>query len=109
MRDKWDVSAFGWGAEFLQMADRRGAVMTRGYVTPGEAGLIVFLVLMAAFIIVLVIGAGKNADDQYIDRESDMCVIRVTAPCGDSDICRYSTSVPCAEIESLIKNAGGRR
>ena len=81
--------------------------MTRGYVTPGEAGLIVFLVLMAAFIIALVIGAGKNADDQYIDRESDMCVIRVTAPCGDDDICRYKTSVPCAELEALVKASKG--
>lgn len=81
--------------------------MTRGYVTSGEAGLIVFLVLMAAFIIALVIGAGKNADDQYIDRESDMCVIRVTAPCGDDDICRYKTSVPCAELDALVKASKG--
>lgn len=83
--------------------------MNRGYVTPGEAGLIVFLSLIMAFIIALLIGADKNADAQHIDREHNMCVIRVTAPCGDSDICRYSTSVPCAEIESLIKNAGGRK
>lgn len=84
-------------------------MMTRGYVTPGEAGLIVFLVLMAAFIIALLIGAGKNADDQYIDnmvRESDMCVIRVTAPCGD-DICRYKASVPCAEVDALVKKSKG--
>lgn len=83
--------------------------MTRGYVTPGEAGLIVFLVLMAAFIIALLIGAGKNADDQYIDnmvRESDICVIRVTAPCGD-DICRYKASVPCAELDALVKKSKG--
>ncbi len=83
--------------------------MTRGYVTPGEAGLIVFLVLTAVFIIALLIGAGKNADDQYIDnmvRESDMCVIRVTAPCGD-DICRYKASVPCAEVDVLIKKSKG--
>lgn len=83
--------------------------MTRGYVTPGEAGLMVFLVLMAAFIIALLIGAGKNADDQYIDnmvRESDMCVIRVTAPCGD-DICRYKASVPCAEVDALVKASRG--
>ena len=80
-------------------------MMNRGYVTSGEAGLIVFLVLMATFIVALLIGAGKNADDQYIDnmaRESDMCVIRVTAPCGD-DICRYKASVPCDELEALIR------
>ena len=92
--------------------------MNRGYVTQGEVGLIVF---MAAMIIVFVISAckfaflidlidaGKNADDQYIDnmvRESDMCVIRVTAPCGD-DICRYRTSVPCAELNALIKTSKG--
>ena len=79
-------------------------MMNRGYVTSGEAGLVVFLVLTAAFIIALLIGAGKNADDQYIDnmvRESDMCVIRVTAPCGD-DICRYKASVPCNELKALI-------
>lgn len=78
--------------------------MNRGYVTPGEAGLIVFLVLM---VIALVICAGKNADDQLIDRESDMCVIRVTAPCGDDDICRYKTSVPCAELDALVKASKG--
>lgn len=80
--------------------------MNRGYVTSGEAGLIVFLVLMATFIVALLIGAGKNADDQYIDnmvRESDMCVIRVTAPCGDDDICRYTASVPCDELKALIR------
>lgn len=80
-------------------------MINRGYVTPGEAGLIVFLVLTAAFIIALLIGAGKNADDQYIDnmvRESDMCVIRVEAPCGD-DTCRYQASVPCDELEALIR------
>ena len=81
--------------------------MNRGYVTSGAAGLIVFLVLMAAFIVALLIGAGKNADDQYIDRESDMCVIRVTAPCGDDDICRYKTSVPCAELDALVKTSKG--
>lgn len=88
---------------------KRMTVMTRGYVTPGEAGLIVFLGLVALFIIALLIGAGKNADDQYIDnmvRESDMCVIRVTAPCGD-DICRYKASVPCAEVDALVKKSKG--
>ena len=80
-------------------------MMNRGYVTSGEAGLIVFLVLMATFIVALLIGAGKNADDQYIDnmgREPNMCVIRVEAPCGD-DICRYKASVPCDELEALIR------
>ncbi len=85
-------------------------MMTRGYVTPGEAGLIVFLVLMAAFIVALLISTGKNADDQrdaqYIDREYDMCVIRVTAPCGD-DICRYKASVSCAEVDALVKASRG--
>lgn len=80
-------------------------MINRGYITAGEAGLIVFLVLTAVFIIGLLITAGKNADDQYIDnmvRESDMCVIRVEAPCGD-DICRYKASVPCDELEALIR------
>ena len=80
-------------------------MMNRGYITAGEAGLIVFFVLTAAFIIALLIGAGKNADEQYIDNmvmESDMCVIRVTAPCGN-DICRYKASVPCDELEALIR------
>ena len=83
-------------------------MISRGYITAGEAGLIVFLVLMAVFIIGLLITAGKNADDQYrdIDRdrymEPNMCVIRVTAPCGD-DICRYTASVPCDELEALIR------
>lgn len=80
-------------------------MINRGYITAGEAGLIVFLVLTAVFIIALLIGASKNADDQYIDnmvRESDMCVIRVESPCGD-DICRYKASVPCDELEALIR------
>lgn len=88
----------------------RIVMMTRGYVTPGEAGLIVFLSLVALFIIALLIGTGKNADDQYIDNmvgESDMCVIRVTAPCGD-DICRYKASIPCAEVDVLIKTSKGK-
>lgn len=86
---------------------KRMTVMTRGYVTPGEAGLIVFLVLTAVFIIALLIGAGKNADDQLIDRESNMCVVRVTAPCGDDGICRYMKRVPCAELDALIKKSKG--
>lgn len=84
--------------------------MNRGYVTAGEAGLIVFLVLVAAFIVALLIGAGKNADAQYINnkvRESGMCVISVTAPCGDDDICRYMASVPCAELDALVKASKG--
>ena len=85
--------------------------MTRGYVTPGEAGLIVFLVGMAVFVIALLLSAGKNADDhgggnyadeQHIYREPNMCVIRVEAPCGD-DICRYKASVLCDELEALIR------
>ena len=83
--------------------------MNRGYVTSGEAGLIVFLSLTALFVIALLICADKNAAAQHIDREYDMCVISVTAPCEEDDICRYKASVPCAEIESLIKNAGGRK
>ena len=80
-------------------------IRNRGYITAGEAGLIVFLVLTAVFIIALLIGASKNADDQYIDnmvREPNMCIIRVEAPCGD-DICRYKASVPCDELEALIR------
>ena len=80
----------------------------RGYITAGEAGLIVFLILTAGIAVVVIalwLSAGKNADEQYIDnmvRESDMCVIRVEAPCGD-DICRYKASVPCDELEALIR------
>lgn len=88
--------------------------MNRGYVTVGKACLIVFLLLTALLLaefkwlmITHVVGAGKNADDQYIDRQSDMCVIRVTAPCGDDDICRYKTSVPCAELDALVKTSKG--
>lgn len=81
-------------------------MINRGYITAGEAGLIVFLAGMAVFVIAIWLSAGKNADDQYIDnmvRESDMCAIRVTAPCGDNDICRYKASVPCDELEALIR------
>ena len=80
-------------------------MINRGYITAGEAGLIVFLAGMAVFVIALWLSAGKNADEQYIDnmvRESDMCVIRVTAPCGD-ETCRYKASVPCDELEALIR------
>ena len=81
-------------------------MISRGYITAGEAGLIVFLAGMAVFVIAIWLSAGKNADDQYIDnmvREPNMCVIRVTAPCGDNDICRYKASVPCDELEALIR------
>lgn len=81
--------------------------MNRGYVTSGEAGLIVFLVLMAVFIIALLIDAGKNADAQHIDREHNMCVIRVTVSCRDNDICRYKTSVPCADLDTLPNASKG--
>ena len=75
---------------------------TRGYVTAGEAGLIVFLVGMAVLSIAVWADYGKRADAQYIYREPNMCVIRVEAPCGD-DICRYKASVPCDELEALLK------
>lgn len=81
--------------------------MTRGYVTAGEAVLIVYLGFIVVLVIALLIGAGKNADDMHIDRESDMCAIRVTAPCGDNDICRYKASVPCAELDALVKASKG--
>lgn len=88
--------------------------MNRGYVTAGEAGLIVFLVGMAVFIIAVLADYSKRADAQYIDRESDiidresdMCAIRVTAPCGDDDICRYTASVPCSELDALVKASKG--
>lgn len=82
--------------------------MNRGYVTSGAAGLIVFLSLTALFVIALLISADKNAAARHIDREYDinMCVIRVTAPCGD-DICRYKASVPCAELDALVKKSKG--
>lgn len=81
--------------------------MIKGYVTSGAAGLIVFLSLTALFVIFLLICADKNADARHIDREYDMCVISVTAPCGDDDICRYKTSVPCAELDALVKASKG--
>lgn len=83
--------------------------MNRGYVTPGEAGLIVFIVgiVLGTALITTADYYTKDADDQYIDRKSDMCVIRVTAPCGNDDICRYKTSVPCAELDVLVKASKG--
>ena len=77
-------------------------MINRGYVTAGEAGLIVFLVGMAVLSIAVWADYGKRADAQYIYREPNMCVIRVEAPCGD-DICRYKASVPCDELEALIR------
>ena len=77
---------------------------TRGYVTAGEAGLIVFI--MGTVLITALFFAeyyySQKADVQHIDRESDLCVIRVEASCGDN-ICRYKTSVPCDELETLIR------
>ena len=78
-------------------------MINRGYITAGEAGLIVFLVGMAVLSIAILIGVGKSADEQHIYREPNMCAIRVTAPCGDNDICRYKASVPCDELEALIR------
>ena len=51
--------------------------MNRGYVTAGEAGLIVYLVGMAVFVIALLLSAGKNADDHgggnYADEQHIEC------------------------------------
>ena len=86
--------------------------MTRGYVTPGEAGLIVFItgsVIGTALITTLFFAEyyySQKADVRHIDREHNMCEIRVTAPCGD-DICRYKASVPCAEVDVLVKKSKG--
>ena len=79
-------------------------MISRGYITAGEAGLIVFImgtVLITALFFTEYYYSQK-ADVQHIDRESDLCVIRVEAPCGD-DICRYKASVPCDELEALIR------
>lgn len=87
-------------------------MMTRGYVTPGEAGLIVFIagsVIGTALITAAFFAEyyySQKADAQHIDREPNMCEIRVTAPCGD-DICRYKASVPCAEVDALVKKSKG--
>lgn len=86
--------------------------MTRGYVTPGEAGLIVFItgsVIGTALITTLFFAEyyyNQKADVQHIDREHNMCEIRVTRPCGD-DICRYKASVSCAEVDALVKKSKG--
>ena len=82
-------------------------MISRGYITAGEAGLIVFIAGSVIGTALFTTAFFTNyytqkADAQYIDRESNMCVIRVTAPCGD-DICRYKASVPCAELEALIR------
>lgn len=82
---------------------------TRGYVTPGEAGLIVFLVgsVIGTVLITALFFAeyyySQKADVQHIDRAPEMCVIRVEASCGD-DICSYKTSVPCDELEALTRS-----
>ena len=87
-------------------------MMSRGYVTPGEAGLIVFLVgsVIGTALITSVFLAdyycSKKADAQHIDREHNMCEIRVTAPCGD-DICRYRINVSCAEVDALTNASKG--
>ena len=77
---------------------------TRGYVTAGEAGLIVFIIgtVLITALFFAEYYYSQKADAQYIYRESNMCVIRVEAPCGD-DICRYKASVPCDELEALLK------
>ena len=77
-------------------------MINRGYITAGEAGRIVFLAGMAVLSIAVWADYGKRADAQYIYRVPNMCVIRVEAPCGD-DICRYKVSVPCDELEALIR------
>ena len=86
--------------------------MNRGYVTAGEAGLIVFIggTIMGTILLTMAFFAeycySQKADVQHIGREYDMCDIRVTTPCGD-DICTYKTSVPCAELDTLIKASKG--
>lgn len=91
---------------------KRMTVMTRGYVTPGEAGLIVFIagsVIGTALITSVFLAdyyCSKKADVQHIDREPAMCEIRVTRPCGD-DICRYKASVSCAEVDVLVEKSKG--
>ena len=82
-------------------------MISRGYITAGEAWLIVFIagsVIGTAFFITVLFNNyyAQKADAPHIYRESDMCAIRVTAPCGD-DICRYKASVPCDELEALIR------
>ena len=78
-------------------------MINRGYITAGGAGLIVFIAGSA--LITTAFFANyytQKADAPYIYREPNMCVIRVEAPCGD-DICRYKASVPCDELEALIR------
>lgn len=82
-------------------------MMNRGYITAGEAGLIVFIagsVIATALVVTAFFATyySQKADSRHIGREPNMCVIRVEAPCGD-DICRYKTGVPCDELEALIK------
>lgn len=86
---------------------------TSGYVTAGEAGLIVFIAgsVVGTVLITALFFAeyyySQKADVQHIDSESEMCVIRVEASCGD-DICRYKTSVPCDELEALTRSSKRR-
>lgn len=85
---------------------------TRGYVTPGAAGLIVFIAgsVVGTVLITAAFFAEyyrQKADVQHIGRESEMCVIRVEASCGD-DICSYKTSVPCDELEALTRSSKRR-
>ena len=92
--------------------------MNRGYVTAGEAGLIVFIVgtVIGTVLLTMAFFAeyyySQKADVQHIDREPyigreyNMCVIRVEASCGD-DICTYKTSVPCTDLDRLVKTSEG--
>lgn len=83
--------------------------MNRGYVTPGAAGLIVFIVgtVIGTVLLTALFFAeyySQKADRRHIDREPDTCIIRVEASCGD-DICRYKTSVPCDELEAMTRSS----
>ena len=85
----------------------------RGYVTPGGAGLLVFIIgsVIGTALITAAFFAeyyySQKADVQHIDREHNMCVIRVTVSCRDNDICRYRTSVPCADLDTLPNASKG--
>lgn len=78
-------------------------MINRGYITAGEAGLIVFIA-GTAFITTAFFADyyTQKEDAPHVYREPNMCVIRVEASCGD-DICRYKASVPCNELEALIR------
>lgn len=82
--------------------------MTRGYVTPGGAGLIVFIT--GSVLGTALITAAFFAEYYYsqkADTQHNMCEIRVTVSCGDNDICRYRTSVPCADLDTLPNASKG--